>query len=369
MFLTGALAVQLTEELRFGALGLGTAVSLQRLASIPMVGYAGRLVDRLGAARSLRLGALIAAVSCLGVAFVARDWVTLAIWLALSGAAMALADPGANRMLVNSVPSGRLGTAFGFKQSAPPIATMLAGLAVPLIALTVGWRWAFALGGLACIVVTVSVGAPPSRVRRTSRTAAKERLRDRGLIVLLAIGLGFGTASSAVVPAFYVAGAVAAGASPTLAGTLLAVASVATILTRMGAGWLADRMPRRPIQLFMVGQLVGFVGHALLSTGTPGIMAVGVVLALAGTWGFHGVFWFAMVRAYRDTPGAITGAVSPGALTGGALSPLVFGAVATAHGYRAAWALAAALSLVAVLISAIGSRRLFVREVPGDDRG
>jgi hypothetical protein len=33
----------------------------------------------------------------------------------------------------------------------------------------------------------------------------------------------------------------------------------------------------------------------------------GVVLALAGTWGFHGVFWFSIVRAYPATPGRVTG--------------------------------------------------------------
>lgn len=58
--------------------------------------------------------------------------------------------------------TGRRGFAFGVKQSAVPLTAMLAGLAVPVFAVTVGWRWAFgaaaalglfALGGSTWVLV------------------------------------------------------------------------------------------------------------------------------------------------------------------------------------------------------------------------
>ena len=41
------------------------------------------------------------------------------------------------------MPARRRGAAFGIKQAAAPLATLLAGLAIPVFALTLGWRAAF----------------------------------------------------------------------------------------------------------------------------------------------------------------------------------------------------------------------------------
>lgn len=358
VFLTGALGVQLTEELEFGAVGLGAAIATHRLASTPAAMVGGRLADRLGASRTLRLAAITAGASCLGIATTARSFLTLAVWLALAGCSLALSDPAANRLLVNVVPPNRLGLAFGFKQSATPAATMVAGASVPLIALSIGWRWAFVLATLVCVAVMLAVGRVPKRLPTERRSGPRPRLRDPGTIVLLSTALGFNTASSSTVPSFYVTSAVDAGSATTLAGTVLAVASIATILIRMMAGVVADRMSDRHLRLCVGGQLAGTVGLLLLASADPTLMALGGILALAGTWGFHGVFWFAMVRSYPDTPGAITGAVAPGALLGGVAGPLIFGAIAAGRGYSTGWLFAAGLALMAAATTHIGVRRL-----------
>ena len=54
-------------------------------------------------------------------------------------------------------PPSRLGLSFGIKQAAIPIATLLAGVAVPTVALTVGWRWAYLIGaGLALLALLIA---------------------------------------------------------------------------------------------------------------------------------------------------------------------------------------------------------------------
>jgi len=358
LFLTGALGVQITEELAIGTAGLGLVVALHRGSSVTVAIAAGRWVDRLGAQRALRVSSLLAAASALGVAFFARSWTSLILWLLLSGFAMSIADPAANRLLVRSVAPSRLGRSFGFKQSAPPTSTMLAGLSVPLIAFTFGWRAAFVLAGVLALAVAAGVGRLPERPQRPAGELVRGGLGDRRAIGMLTLSLALGTSSSATVSAFYVVSAVASGTDQRLAGTLLAVASVLTIVTRILLGLIVDRFMSGHLWFFAAGQTAGLLGLLMLSTGRPGIMSLGVPIALAGTWGVHGVYWFAVVRAFPRKPGAISGVVIAGGLTGGVLGPLAFGAIADYRGFGTAWLFTAALAAAAVASTALAVGRL-----------
>lgn len=347
VFLTGALGAQLTDEFRFGAAGLGGAVGIYRLVSAVVAVHMGRVADRLGAIRSLRLAGATAAVACLGIATLSTSWATLVIFLAIAGCAISLSEPAANRLLVSSVPSGRLGTAFGFKQSAPPGASLLAGLSVPLVASTIGWRWAFVIGAVMCVGAIIGARARPTGGPRNSSHHQHERLRDPSTIFLLSMAFSLSTAGSTVVPAFYVTGSVAAGLSEQRAGVLLAGASAVTIIVRMCSGVVADRMAGAHLQVCAGGLIAGCVGLALLATSDAVVTTIGIVVALAGTWGFNNVFWFAVVRAYSQTPGAITGAVAPSGMIGGVVGPLLFGVLANGLGYEVAWVCAAMVALLA----------------------
>lgn len=75
----------------------------------------------------------------------------------IGGRGIAIASPATNRRIVNSVPIGRRGLGFGIKQSFLPAARVLAGLSVPLIALTHGWRYAFWLGRALSIAVLAAM--------------------------------------------------------------------------------------------------------------------------------------------------------------------------------------------------------------------
>lgn len=359
-FLTPAMAVQLTADLDFGTVGIGAAVAtfFGTMAVTSM--YLGRVADRLGATLSLRLATIGAAIAATSIAVLSRTWLTLASMLVVSGVAAALAQPAANRLLVNRVRRGRLGTAFGMKQSAPPTASMLAGLSVPVIALTVGWRWAFGLAAIAALVVAVVVGprppSAPARVARADR-AKPVPLRNRSTLVVLASSFGLAFAASSVVLAYYVDAAVLAGSSQRGAGLVFAAASLTAIVTRLVAGVACDRLTLSPLRLSAALLASGAVGAVLLATGDPVTMAFGGVVALAGTWGFPGMFWFALVRAYPDAPGRITGTMAPAAV-GGIIGPIGFGALATSVSYASAWMLTAVLAVLAAAAMLFGARHL-----------
>lgn len=360
VFFTGAMAVQLTEELGFGTVGIGAAVGTFFATMALSSMYLGRVADRLGATVSLRLAASGAALAALGIAVLSRNWASLAGWLVVAGLSAALAQPAANRMLINRVRAARLGTAFGLKQSAPPTASMLAGLSVPVVALTVGWRWAYALAAVAALGVIVLVGprptpAPPGPTR--ARGARTEPLRDRPTLVVLATGFGLAIASSSAVLAYYVEAAVRGGGTPRYAGFVFAAASLSAIVVRLIAGVVCDRSAWSPLRLSAALLATGAFGVGLLTTGGGPAMTVGILVALAGTWGFPGVFWFALVGAYPDTPGRVTGTMAPAAL-GGIVGPIGFGSVASVAGYPTAWILAALAALLAATAMLFGARRL-----------
>jgi MFS family permease len=359
VFLTGAMAVQLTADLAFGTAALGVAVALFRAAGAVASPHLGRLVDVLGAIRSIRAAALLAATASLGIAATTHRWASLVPWLMLGGCAQALGQPAANRLLANIVHPGRLGTAFGIKQSAPPAASMLAGVSVPLIALTWGWRWAFALAGVLAIAVAVAVGPHPPRDAVRSRSAAqRSRLERRGLVIALAVAFGLGTSTSSAVTTFYVDAAVRGGTDPRFAGTMLAVASVVAIAARVACGITCDRLRGGHLRLCAGLLALGSVGIGLLSLGAPNWMAAGSLIALAGTWGFNGVFWYALLRSFPRSPGRITGALAPGALLGSTAGPITFGVIAEQVSYAVAWGIMALVALVAAAAMVLGARSL-----------
>lgn len=360
VFFTAAMAVQVSGDLDFGTVGIGSAVAMffGTMAITSM--YLGRVADRLGATRSLRIASIAAGVSALGIATTASAWWVLAGWLIVSGTAASLAQPAANRLLINRIRGARLGTAFGLKQSAPPTASMLAGLSVPVIALTVGWRWSFVAAGVAALGVAIAVGPPPAsaptRIARRERPRLA-RLRNPGTLLVLAVGFGLGFASNSAVLAFFVDTATRSGMSSSAAGLVFAASSLAAIVVRVVAGVASDRLTFRPLRLCAALLAAGAVGVALLATGGPGLLTVGGVLAIAGTWGFPGVFWFAVIRAYPHAPGRITGAMAPAAV-GGVLGPVGFGVLAANLNDEVAWWATAATALLAALAMLFGARRL-----------
>jgi len=369
-FLTGAMAVQMTGDLRFGAGLLGAAIAINRAGQGISSLFLGRLADELGSTRALRLAMWISAVTSIGIATTARNFASLAAWLFVASLAHALSQPASNRLLSRRVRPGRLGTAFGLKQSATPASTMLAGFAVPVFAVGVGWRWAFVATAVMALVLVVTLTrrmpalpTPPEgevvlqgRAAKAAKKQQRVRIPFSPFLVLTSFAFGLVLAGNVVVPSFYVGSAVEAGTRVEFAGFLLGLASVAAIATRILSGLACDHLIRRP--LLLVAALVAFggLGILLLATGDAQLMNYGVIMAVVGTWGFNAVFWYAIVRAYPQAPGSITGLLSPGGQAGATLGVLSFGFLVERFGYATSWTLAAAaafLSAIAMVAASV----------------
>jgi MFS family permease len=356
VFLLGGLAVQIGQELHFSPAGLGLAVSvyfgISALASVP----SGALVERYGSAVVARAGILLAAGSLLAVAALARSYPVLVGLLALSAAANALGQLASNAALARHVPAHRQGLSFGVKQAAIPVSTLLAGAAVPTVALSAGWRWAFVVAALAALAALPAV--PPAE-RDPARRPAGGRA-GRATVALVVVGLAATLAAAAAnaLATFLVDSAAGRGLSPGLAGLTLTLGSAVCIAGRVGAGWLADRRASGHVGLIAGMLVVGAVGLGLLTLAGPVPLVAGVVLGFGLGWAWPGLMTFAVVRLHPQAPAAATSITQTGVYAGGCLGPLGLGTVADAAGYPTMWATAAAAMLLAALCMLTGSRLL-----------
>jgi MFS family permease len=352
--------VQVRGELDFGAAALGAAVAAFFVTSSVTSAPMGRVVERIGAHRSMRLAAIGSAASLLGIALLASSWVVLVACLILGGLAGAFAHPATHLSLARQVPAGRQGLSFGIKQGAIPAATLLAGLAVPGIAITLGWRWAFVVG--AVLALDVALCVPAETLGGTSRIkeARKGDVRTAPL-VLLAVGIGLGSTAATPLGAFIVESSVASGLQVGTAGLLLAFGSAANIVVRIFFGHIADGMAGGRLQLVAAMLAFGAVGFALLATGANSLLVVGTLLAFAAGWGWTGLFNFAVVKTNPRAPAAATGITQTGASGGAALGPFVFGLVVELSSYSTAWLVSGATALVAMAAILIG-RRMLLRD-------
>jgi MFS family permease len=358
VFLTGALSTDLGAELSFSAAQLGLAVALFKATGAVSSAPLGRVADRLGATVSLHLSIGAAGLACIGIAAASGTWTALVAWLVLAALGKSLSQPAANRLLSRNVPAKHQGIAFGVKQSAAPLASMLAGISVPLVALAAGWRAAFfataALGALAMLLV-----GRRSRPAGRQVTAVASQGDGAGGVTVAVLGVAFGLSSiaSATIPVFFVPAAFAGGLSAETGGVVLAAASLAAILTRIALGAFADRLTRGHLYICSILLGLGAAGLALLAVGGDALLPVAAVVALAGAWGFNGVFWYSLVRLRPATPGKITGAVAPAGMIGGVIGPGAMGAVSEIYSYSAGWWMLCVSTVLSTGVMAVGARR------------
>ena len=370
VFLVGSLEVEMRDSLSMDLARFGVALAIYYLVASVSSVPGSRLSERIGGDRSLRSAAVMSSVVLILIATGVRDWSELVPVMMVAGFAASLAQPSANLLLAESFPRTRQGIAFGVKQSAAPLATLLGGVAVPVIALSIGWRWAFASASVVACASAVALPRLPGgpRLTRAAARNAGEGMSVAPLLVL-SVGFFFGLAAAGSLTGFVVAsGVAAANLSRGDAGVVAAVGGGVGVSVRLVAGWSADHHIRRYF-LAVAGMLgVGALGYAGLAAGaqdaSPVLYAVAAVVAFGVGWGWNGLFNFAVVRSYPMAPAWATGITQTGGRLGAMVGPLVFAFVAKGESYAWAWsfaATAAACSAVAVLVG----RWLMARSATG----
>ena len=286
------LVASLASQIQLGGSAVGLAIAIFHVICAVTSTPAGRLVERIGP-RADADAATLTALSCLAIAGLSR---------AVGAGRHRAADrrrtrervrrPRGGRAAPREVAVHRQGLAFGATADlGGTIGSLLAGLALPLIAIPFGWRWAFlavaVLALVAAAVVPYVEPAPSDAVRR-----------PRGLTSVHALAAAAALASAAGVGfiSFLILYAVHSGMSEGEAGLLLGAVSLAATASRISVGVLADRRGGEPLRPVAVMLAISIVGYLLLIAGEPALIVVAALLAGAFGWAWPGGLTLAVVQ-------------------------------------------------------------------------
>jgi MFS family permease len=355
-FLVGALGPELRTALGmsegFFGLVIGGFFVGSALGSVLL----GRIGEHFGARRTITISLLTTATTTAVIAgFVRSGWLLVAV-LGVAGVANSGCQTAANKLLSQSIDPQRLGFAMAVKQSGMPGATLLGGLAVPVIALTVGWPWAYgAASALAVVALAVVVSFAPDDgpAAQLAKPAASRALTsDRATLMVAAVAAFFAAAAAGTLGSWLTSSATDAGWSIGAAGVLLSIGSVSGIAARLVLGWQADRSERFPMLTAAGFLLLGATGVMVLVPRLEWPHAIGAVVAFGAGWSWPALFNFAVVRTNPGAAARATGLTQTGVYIGVVAGPIAMGQVVERSGYTMGW------SMVAVSM-VIGSTIMF----------
>lgn len=357
VFMTGALGVQIRDEVGLSATQIGVTMGVSFGVAAVMSAPMGRLAQRIGAPVAFRAGLLSTAASMMAIAaFGDRFWKLCAL-LAVAGMANALNQPAANLLLTTRIEPHRMGLALATKQSGMPAAALVGGVAVPAVALTLGWQWAFVFGG--CLALLVALFVIPTDEPHIKQLTGVRRSRSRGrpdlgmkLLTLYAIVGLLGSTNAGAMVGFITSGAEESGLAPGIAGLVLSLGSATGIISRMYQGFQVDRSGILPIQRLIWLYGLGALGVLLLAVDIPATYVIAAVPAFAFGWAWPGLFNLSVIRNNPSAPAAATGVSQVGVFAGAALGPAAGGVVIDVGGYRLLWILGAITLLIGATLAA-----------------
>ncbi|WP_436795939.1 MFS transporter [Actinospongicola halichondriae] len=357
VFLTGALAVQIGRDIELGPSRLGIASGSFFAAAALGSALMGRLAERIGPGTSMRMSGIVAAVLLAFVAAV-ESYPVLLVLLFAAGLSNALAQVAANLLVAKGVAPERQGWSLAMKQAGVPAGTLLGGLAVPLLGVTVGWRWAFVAA--ACGAIAAAVSVPVHAVPGGGRAEHRRPEGDVPLrpLLLLAFAVGFASAANGSLATFMVSAGVDAGLGESAAGFVLMGGSAVGIAMRLLAGQRADKRGGRHLPVVSALLVGGAIGYLFLAPGEVLTHLLGAAVAFGSGWAWPGLFNLAVVRLNPSAPGAATGITQTGVYVGALAGPILFGLVVDAWGYELAWSLAAASSVGSAIGMGFGRRQI-----------
>lgn len=330
------------------AFGLAAVLSL----------WAGPLVNRLGIRRGLAL-LFWATLAGYGLLVSLPGFAGLLLALAICGVAQALANPVTNLLVAECVEARSKAAVVGLKQSGVQLSALIAGLLLPPLAGSLGWRAA-----LACLLLpTLLLALWGPQVAAGSAAGKTMSLKiprpNSRLALLLSVQLCVGLVLSSFVT-FLGVFAARQGVAVGETGAMVAGFGVMGILARTLLTPLAARMAEESwllLTLLLLASLaLAVTAQAMPQAHWPlwfGALGMGLTAVATNA--------IAMSMLLRDPafggPAAASGLLSAGFFAGFALGPVLFGAVQQgAAGFANAW-----LMLITVLLLGAGLSLMLVR--------
>jgi predicted MFS family arabinose efflux permease len=341
--------------LAFGAFGITALICRP---------FAGRLADQRGRRPLLVLGAVLAALGMVGIAFV--DSVALVVLLRLvQGVAEAAFFVAGFAVLADLAPLDRRGEALSYNSLGLYLGV---ALGPPLSEFLVEHQ-GFTSAWLAAAMLSAAAGLLGLTIGET-RPAPSDDERHSRLIHWPAIPASIGFFTSLAAAGGFVAFATLHSAEIGMSNTSLAllVYGVAVVVGRIVLARVPDRLPPLPLGSAALAMIcVGLVVMAVSPTQTALIAGV-LCLALGVTLSTPAFFTAILATAGPGERGAASGTASAFIDLGLGIGPIALGLVARSQGIPAALGVAAGIAVLgAIWTLAVHQRRSVpAQRLPGN---
>ena len=316
---------------------VGYFVTAVYLGSMIGTVTAGGWVGRFGPIRVSQVGLVL----CLaGLATAASGALPLVLLGALLlGLGYGPATPASSVILARTAPPHLVALMFSIKQTGVPLGTAIAGAAVPVLVLVLGWQGAALAIGAACAVCAVALAPVRGRYDDARNPAAPVSLasafapvglivRDRELLELSLVSFIYAGMQITLI-AYLVTFLVESFAlSLVLAGMVMAASQLASVAARIAWGAFADRVATRRVTLGLLG--VGMSATAALALLAGPHWPLWALFAFAMAFGATAVGWNGVFlaeiarRAPRDRIGDATGGSAFFTFLGVVVTPPLF---------------------------------------------
>jgi MFS family permease len=355
---------------------VGYFVTAAYLGSMIGTVTAGGWVARFGPIRVSQAGMLL----CGGGLAMAASGVLPAVLAGalLIGLGYGPATPASSVILARAAPPGMLALTFSIKQTGVPLGTAIAGAAIPVLVLGLGWQGAALATGFACALFGLVIGPLRERYDRERNPRAPASLRSAFAPVLLVLrsprilqlaltSFVYGGVQITLV-AYLVAFLTDSFAlSLVLAGLVMSASQLSSVAARILWGVVADRLLSRRATLGVLGVGMGLTGLCGLGAGPhwPLWTLFAFAMALGATAvGWNGVFLAELTRlAPPGRIGDVTGGSSFFTFLGVVVTPPIFHFVlGLTSSYGATYA------LLAVPALAVGVTLLLTARMRRDER-
>ncbi|MBO0854762.1 MAG: MFS transporter [Nocardia sp.] len=330
------------------------------LVAMPMVGMVctliawGYAVDRFGERIVLAAGPAVMCVTGVAAAMV-TNYVLLGFLLLLAGTGAASTNGASGRVIAGWFPADQRGLAMGIRQTAQPLGVGIAAMAIPAVAHAAGFSTAIlvpaTMAGLAVVGCLAGIIDPPRPPRGENHSDNPYRgdttlWRIHGVSVLLVVPQA--TLWTFALLWLHRDG----GLGLWQAGLIVTATQFLGAAGRIGAGIWSDRVGSRvrPLHTVAIAALVSMAALAGAAwthwwwAAIPILFAASVItvadngLAFTAVAELAGPYWSGRGLGIQNTGQHLaTAAVPP-----------VFGALITAAGYPAAFAVAAVIAAVAI---------------------
>ncbi|WEX09140.1 MFS transporter [Chelativorans sp. AA-79] len=368
-------AIPLTTAAGVSATSAGQMAAATSFGSMIFFLWGPRLVSRLSSLRQLQVGALLSGLAvllCLN-----GEWTIILVAAFFIGLGYGPSAPAGSDILMRATPERRRGLAFSIKQAGVPLGGLVAGLALPMIAINFGLPLALwiAAGTAAAGALGLALWRGNFEEAMTYQNATGRRklvplimapaamlelvATDAKVRRLVAVSFGLGSAQGILLAYFPVLLGEQKGYSVASAGAAFAVLQIGGIVGRVFAGWLADWLRGGIAMLLWLCISSGFAMLALSAIGpTTSAVVIIAISAIAGATviSWNGVF---MSELARISPVGrvveMTSAATFVLFAGYVASPLIAQWIFSVAGYGFGLAVAAAMPFAAALLLIVAS--------------